>query len=136
MSPIYLINFFDIFTNPVKFVSDLIGEVVKSIVEGILNSLWHGMVLPLVNEFIVNPSNPMKPLGLDMSTLFKSFQYTAFGLLMVLFMIRILKSLRDNLTDEDEPNYPELIGSFVVSSALLFATPYIIDNFLIQELLT
>jgi hypothetical protein len=131
MSPIYLVNFFDIFTNPVKFITDLIGEVVKSIVEGILNALWQAMVLPLVNAFIIDPSNPEKPLGLDLSTLFIGFQYTAFGLLMVLFMIRILKSLRDNLTDEDEPNYPELLGSFIVSCALIFATPYIINNFLI-----
>ncbi|WP_028777325.1 conjugal transfer protein TrbL family protein [Shimazuella kribbensis] len=131
MSPLFLINFFDIFTNPVKFITDLIGEVVKSIVEGILNSLWHDIVLPLVNEFIVNPSNPINPVGVDLSTLFISFQYTAFGLLMVLFMIRILKSLRDNLTDEEETNYPELLGSFIVTCAFIFATPYVITEFLI-----
>lgn len=131
MSSVFLVDFFDIFTNPGKFVSDLIGEVVKIIVEGIINELWSILVSPLVQAFIMDPSDPIKPLGLDLTNLFTSFQYTAFGLLMALFMIRILKAMRDNLTDEAQTNYPELIGSFLVTCAFIFATPYIITEFLI-----
>lgn len=123
------ISFWDIF-NPVEFVRKLIGFVVDAIVKEIVDAIGQWVVDSLV-DFIKAPTKMTKPFNVDLQGMFEFFQNTAFALLMIFFMIRIMNGLKDNLTGENEPNFAEILGSFVIATGLIFATPYILEKFLV-----
>jgi len=53
------------------------------------------------------------------------------SLATIFFIKRLMMALRDTLTDESTPNWSEILGSYVVAVALIFATPYIILHYMI-----
>jgi hypothetical protein len=60
-----------------------------------------------------------------------SWSQMAGGCLVSFFFIkRVVEGLRDNLTGEGEPNFAEILGSTVVASALVVATPTIVRMFI------
>jgi hypothetical protein len=67
----------------------------------------------------------------DASSMLRIVQTGAATLAIIFFIIRILSAMRDNVTGEKNPNFAEIVGSFVVSLAMVGATPYILQNFLI-----
>jgi hypothetical protein len=59
-------------------------------------------------------------------------QWTQLGaqvLATIFLLIRLFQAVRDVVTGEAEPNYAEIIGSFILTFALIFATPYIVTHF-------
>jgi hypothetical protein len=48
----------------------------------------------------------------------------------IFFMIRILNGMKENITGENNANFAEIMGSYLISYVLISATPYIVTNFL------
>lgn len=130
---IFGLSFWDLFTDPVKFVADLIGEVVDAILKAITDPISVWFVEALV-DFVQIPANRAEMLGKfgNLETLLAWTQTAAGTLATIFFIMRILTGMRDNLTGENDPNFAEIIGSYAVCIALIVATPYMIDNILIK----
>jgi hypothetical protein len=78
----------------------------------------------LLGQFITQTTDLSKIPNLNL--LIKASQGAAGSILTFFFIKRIVEGLRDQMTGEGEPNFAEIIGSTVVSAALVFATPQII----------
>ncbi len=83
----------------------------------------------LLSEYVISVTNINKIPSIQ--TFMTWSQMAASSLATLFFVKRLMEAMRDELTEEGTPNIAEILGSYVVSLALVFATPYLITNFLI-----
>ncbi|MEW9673608.1 conjugal transfer protein TrbL family protein [Ammoniphilus sp. 3BR4] len=83
-----------------------------------------------LGEYVIAITDLNKIPNLD--TLIEWSQWAAGVLMMIFLLKRIMDALKGEALMEGEANWAEIIGSAAISTALIFATPYIIKNFLIE----
>lgn len=64
-------------------------------------------------------------------TLIEWSQMGAGILVMIFLMKRIIDALKGEALNEGEANFAEIVGSAAISMALIFATPYLIEKFML-----
>lgn len=129
---VFLLSFWDIIGNPVKFIADLIALVLDKILMVIadtIGKLFTDSLYRFTYEATTKESifRLFGNNGPNLETLGQVIQIGAFTLATIFFMIRILNGMKDNLTGENPVNYSEVVGSFIVSCALIMAIPYVLD---------
>lgn len=81
----------------------------------------------LLSEYVIGVTNINKIPSIK--TFMAWSQLAASSLATLFFVKRLMEAMRDELTEEGTPNIAEILGSYTVSLALVFATPYLITNF-------
>jgi hypothetical protein len=116
------IPFSDLIKDPSKFFSDIVQGIVKEIVEAPI--VW--MLETLIKNLSYQHTMFLEGRLLDCSLL------AATCLVTIFFMIRILNGMKENITGENNANFAEIMGSYLISFVLIKATPYIVTNFLMM----
>jgi hypothetical protein len=115
-----LMKFGDLLSDPGKFFNDLLQGIIKTIINDPI--VW--MLETLVQNF-----KSQMTWGIEY---IRYSQTAAIILVTIFFMIRILNGMKDNITGENNANFAEIMGSYLVSYVFIFATPYIVTNFLMK----
>jgi hypothetical protein len=110
----------DLFKDPSKFFNDLLQDIIRKIVEE--PTAW--MLKTLVDNF--------KNQHTLQYELIEVSRNAAVVLVTIFFIIRILNGMKENITGEQNVNFAEIAGSYLISYVFIFATPYIVTNFLMK----
>jgi hypothetical protein len=124
---ILAINFKDLLDNPLKFFGDIVEITIQNFIIKALDDIvrWP---LQFLHDHLAVPT-----LGGDavFANLGKYARDAALILVTIFFVIRLINGMKDNITGENNgANYAEITGSYLISYVLIFATPYILTEFL------
>jgi hypothetical protein len=112
------IPFSDLIKDPSKFFGDVVQNIVKEIIEAPI--VW-------MLETLIDNLSYQKTMFIE---LLDYSRLAATCLVTIFFMIRILNGMKENITGENNANFAEIMGSYLISYALISATPYIVTKFL------
>lgn len=123
-SPVYASSFLPDFLNPGKMMQEAIIEFFNALASSVASAAFD-----LLSDYVIAITDIGKIPSIDMFMNWSKWGAGTLG--TVFFLKRLLEAYRDDLTGESTPNVAEIVGSFVISMALVFATPYIILEYLI-----
>lgn len=123
-SPAYAEGFMPDFLNPGKMFQDAIVDFFNQVATDIATAAFD-----LLSDYVIAITDISKIPSINT---FIDWSQLAGGTIAAIFFVkRLAEALRDEVTGEGTPNVAEIIGSFAVACALVFATPYIILNYII-----
>ncbi len=118
-------DFIDKLLNPVEAFQEAVNDFFTQLALGFVEG-----AVGLIKIYMIDSTN-LKKLPIPIETI-QTFATSAGAMIAMIFLyLRLLQALRDQVTDEAQPNYAEILGSFTVSLAFIVATPYIITELLI-----
>lgn len=117
-------SFLPDFMNPSKMMEDAIVNFINKMISDFASAGFE-----LLGEYVIGITDISKIPSIN--TLMYWAQLAAASLGTLFFIKRLMEALRNEITDEAVANPAEIIGSFVVSIALVFATPYLIIQYII-----
>lgn len=112
------------FLNPVENFKRAMREWLSEIATG-----FASFAFEILGEYVIKVTDLSKIP--DIYLLLSWSQLAAGGLIILFFIKRVAEGIKAEIFDEDPPNYSEIIGSTVIAASLVFATPFIIERFLI-----
>lgn len=123
-SPVSAAGFLPDFLNPGKMMAEAIADFFNQIASDFASTAFE-----LLADYVIAITDISKIPSIDT---FMNWSKWAGGSIATMFFIkRLAEALRDELTGESTSNISEILGSFVIGMVLVFATPYLILNYMI-----
>lgn len=118
-------SFIPDFMNPSKMMEEAIINFINRMISDFASAGFE-----LLGEYVIGITDINKIPSINTFILWSQMAASSLG---SLFLIkRLMEAFRNELTDENSSNLAEIIGSYVISMALVFMTPYLITNYLIS----
>jgi hypothetical protein len=116
------IKFIDLLNKPSEFFGDLVRKLIIDMIQD--PAVW--MLKELHKILVVQD-----PFLFETNLLYWS-EIAAMSIATIFFMIRIMNGMKENITGENNANFAEIVGSYLVSVVLIKASSHILWAFLVK----